>query len=262
MALIKCPECGNTISSRATTCPRCGNPISIDPQATGRKRNHVKIVLYAIIGILILAIIGLAVSIYLQQRHVPRTVKHEQDYTERSRDAHTDEADDEGSSFSITQVDSYNASDTPHDFFCYSEDLDYDDNDRAKSFTVDGCNASITRAWLEHNDDGCIKVHFNMNTTGLRGKQLNVACLFWFDDGRQINSTDGRFETAGRQVCTRGIVTPQHQKCDMTDISLAIPYSQIKRVADWKHLKCRIEVSYNGQRLATSKFMHFGCWLE
>lgn len=28
MALIKCPECGNEVSSSAKSCPRCGFPIS------------------------------------------------------------------------------------------------------------------------------------------------------------------------------------------------------------------------------------------
>ena len=28
MALIKCKECGNVISDKATTCPRCGNPVN------------------------------------------------------------------------------------------------------------------------------------------------------------------------------------------------------------------------------------------
>jgi uncharacterized membrane protein YvbJ len=28
MALIKCSECGNDVSSNAATCPRCGNPIA------------------------------------------------------------------------------------------------------------------------------------------------------------------------------------------------------------------------------------------
>jgi len=26
MALIKCPECGNSISEHAPSCPHCGNP--------------------------------------------------------------------------------------------------------------------------------------------------------------------------------------------------------------------------------------------
>ncbi len=33
MALIRCSECGQTVSDRATACPRCGNPISHAPQA-------------------------------------------------------------------------------------------------------------------------------------------------------------------------------------------------------------------------------------
>jgi predicted nucleic-acid-binding Zn-ribbon protein len=28
MALIKCSECGNDVSSKATACPKCGNPIA------------------------------------------------------------------------------------------------------------------------------------------------------------------------------------------------------------------------------------------
>ena len=29
MALIKCPECGREISSKALSCPHCGNPINM-----------------------------------------------------------------------------------------------------------------------------------------------------------------------------------------------------------------------------------------
>ena len=29
MAMIKCPECGREISSKALTCPNCGNPINM-----------------------------------------------------------------------------------------------------------------------------------------------------------------------------------------------------------------------------------------
>ena len=27
MALIKCPDCGNTVSSAAESCPKCGRPM-------------------------------------------------------------------------------------------------------------------------------------------------------------------------------------------------------------------------------------------
>ena len=32
MALVQCPECGSTVSDRATSCPKCGTPLA--PQAT------------------------------------------------------------------------------------------------------------------------------------------------------------------------------------------------------------------------------------
>lgn len=38
MPLIKCPDCGNEVSSFATTCPRCGYPIS-----SIRNKNIIKI---------------------------------------------------------------------------------------------------------------------------------------------------------------------------------------------------------------------------
>jgi zinc-ribbon domain len=29
MAMIKCPECGQDVSSKAPSCPKCGNPINM-----------------------------------------------------------------------------------------------------------------------------------------------------------------------------------------------------------------------------------------
>ena len=34
MALIKCPECGNTVSDKAMSCPQCGCPIAADNGAS------------------------------------------------------------------------------------------------------------------------------------------------------------------------------------------------------------------------------------
>jgi hypothetical protein len=35
MALIKCPECGREISSKAPTCPGCGSPVGSDARPLG-----------------------------------------------------------------------------------------------------------------------------------------------------------------------------------------------------------------------------------
>ena len=32
MALIRCPECGQSVSEHAIACPNCGYPISVDQQ--------------------------------------------------------------------------------------------------------------------------------------------------------------------------------------------------------------------------------------
>jgi ribosomal protein L37E len=55
MALIKCIECGNEVSDKASNCPRCGNPISAKIQTielTSKKWKMVKLisVLLIIIG--------------------------------------------------------------------------------------------------------------------------------------------------------------------------------------------------------------------
>lgn len=56
MALIKCSECGHTISDKAKKCPECGCPI--EGKSTTKKRNH-------IIGLSILCILAIAVCAWL-----------------------------------------------------------------------------------------------------------------------------------------------------------------------------------------------------
>ena len=40
MALIKCSECGQMVSDKATKCPNCGNPINGKKQWKLEKANH------------------------------------------------------------------------------------------------------------------------------------------------------------------------------------------------------------------------------
>lgn len=42
MALIKCPECGKSISSMATACPDCGCPISSGNSGTSNGKIQCK----------------------------------------------------------------------------------------------------------------------------------------------------------------------------------------------------------------------------
>ena len=106
-----------------------------------------------------------------------------------------------------------------------------------------------------------IKIHVNMNASNLQNNRLAVHCTFWFGDGKTITSIDGNYENHNRQVATIVSVNPDFQYTTWSDLQLWIPYSQVKGVRDRKHLKCRVEV-YNGNHcLATSKFMHFDCWL-
>ena len=52
MAMTKCRECGNDISSKATTCPHCGNPTESETKGLG-----------CFIVVLVLAILMIAGSI-------------------------------------------------------------------------------------------------------------------------------------------------------------------------------------------------------
>lgn len=58
MALIKCSECGKSISSDAWTCPNCGKPIK--KAASDKKKKRTK---YIII-LVVLLLLGIGFGIY------------------------------------------------------------------------------------------------------------------------------------------------------------------------------------------------------
>ena len=58
MALIKCKECGNSISSDAWTCPHCGKPIQ--KATSDKKRKRTKY----IVLLVILLLLGIGFGIY------------------------------------------------------------------------------------------------------------------------------------------------------------------------------------------------------
>ena len=75
MALIKCPKCGQMISDKATHCPKCGIPVSL-AQSSNQQENTAgsyiyteesssKKWLYAVIGILVIALLGLAAWLFI-----------------------------------------------------------------------------------------------------------------------------------------------------------------------------------------------------
>lgn len=64
MALIQCPECGKTVSSRAAYCPQCGHPI--------KNNNKRKIVIFSIV-IAIIAVIAVGAFFLLNIDNKPAT---------------------------------------------------------------------------------------------------------------------------------------------------------------------------------------------
>lgn len=77
MALLSCPECGQTVSDRAVSCPHCGSPLKatddvvdiIDtadmPQVSGVvKTKRMKMIVAA--GVLVAVVVCIAVGLYMK----------------------------------------------------------------------------------------------------------------------------------------------------------------------------------------------------
>jgi hypothetical protein len=59
MALMKCKECGNDVSTSASVCPKCGAPVVLAPGAAKRIAKGVG---YAFAGLIVLTVIGTIVG--------------------------------------------------------------------------------------------------------------------------------------------------------------------------------------------------------
>lgn len=272
MALITCKKCGKKVSDRAVACPHCGEPVASSshyemneslPDNNGGTPRWLIPALFAALVVLTITIVYILINKDQPQpapaQDQPEAVVADTTYAVETIEECVD-------SFApIVEEAAEPAPATHHSsgYACHSEYLDSDGDDGYDEGTDYGDkSATINNSYLEHDVNEGIKVHVNMSTSNLLGSQVEVTCFFWFQDGRQINSTDGEYESPSRQVCTSTHVTANYQECTWNDLQLFIPYTQIKRVKDWKHLKCRVEVFYRGHCLATGNYMHFGCWLE
>lgn len=276
MALILCRKCGNMVSDRAAACPKCGAPVNtevtvmqyskpapVSPSSTP-STPHVSNIpdtpsksssntgLYAIIGLLVLAVLGLGIYALSGRDNGANNQGEAESETLASEEMAVEAVDS-----AAVDVAENNSS----DFNCHSEEL-FTEDAPDNGVVVDGRSATINNTWLEHDVDGGIKIHVDMSTSNLLNRNVEVTCFFWFEDGRKVKSTDGKYESPDRQVCTSRVITANYQECTWNDLQLWIPYRQIKSVRDYKHLKCRVHVFYNNTCLATGNYMHFGCWLE
>ncbi len=57
MALQKCPECNNSVSTIAESCPQCGYPIRAKKIAVTRPVEQVGLTFWGVVGAVILGII-------------------------------------------------------------------------------------------------------------------------------------------------------------------------------------------------------------
>ena len=257
--LIACPECGHLVSPRAYSCPQCGCPISgesnaqqsVTKESSSKSGNNGVLWLLLIFGIIALFITVLSSKSCSNQAADYDTSADSTISEDRTLvDSVATEAE--------PIVEQVKATHSPSSHYvCYSEDLYSDGYDEGQD--LGDMSVLIDNSWLEHIENEGIKIHVNMTAKNMLGCTLEVKCLFWFEDGREIKSTDGLYETYGRQVCTTLNATSDYQECNWSDLKLWIPYSQFKAKRDYKQLKCRVEVYYDGCCLATSEYMHFGC---
>lgn len=267
-AMLQPAQASAASSAPDSVAPEPESPVP--PKRSSRpKSGSSKGWLYAIIGILAVIIAGLVIYLLSVRDAGHSAEAKEEVYSSASvpvldeqTSALAAEVDDTAASID-TEADNTTSDERTSNFDCHSEDLySNEDHIMPQSYSYEGKSARINSSWLEHDVNEGIRIHVNMATNNLLNIQVEVVCFFWFDDGRQVKSTDGQYESPERQVCTQITVTPNYQECNWNDLQLFIPYRQIKNHHDWKHLKCRVEVFYNHHCIATGGYMHFACWLN
>lgn len=246
-----------------------GNNPSPRPRPQKNKDNN-NSYLYAIICLLLLLIIGIGIYLFTKDGNGKAS-------------AMGDPAQDSIGSYEYEELasipqDMYMSEEAVPDSVDATEGGDYEDvtysefgsEDISPKLTyaqdngrvIDGKSAQINTTWLEHFVNDGLRIHVDMQTSNLLNHQVEVVCFFWFKDGRKVISTDDNYRAPDKQIATSIKVTPGYQECTYNDLQLWIPYSQIKEARDRKILKCRVEVFYNNQCLATGNYMNFACWRE
>ena len=259
--LIACPECGHLVSPRAYSCPQCGCPIRgetyVQPQQNPvTKENDNKKGNTGVLWLLLTIIIALLIAV-LSSKGCRNQANDYETVSDSTIIEDTTVVDSTATELDLMEKPVETTHSSSSHYICYSEDLYSDGYDEGQD--LGNMSVLIDNSWLEHIENEGIKIHVNMTAKNMLGCTLEVKCLFWFEEGREIKSTDGQYETYDRQVCTKTNVTSNYEECNWSDLTLWIPYSQFKAKRDYKQLKCRVEVFYDGCCLATSEYMHFGC---
>ena len=259
--IIACPECGHLVSPRAYSCPQCGCPIRgenyVQPQQNPvTKENDNKKGNTGVLWLLLTIIIALLIAV-LSSKGCRNQANDYETVSDSTIIEDTTVVDSTATELDLMEEPVETTHSSSSHYICYSEDLYSDGYDEGQD--LGNMSVLIDNSWLEHIENEGIKIHVNMTAKNMLGCTLEVKCLFWFEEGREIKSTDGQYETYDRQVCTKTNVTSNYEECNWSDLTLWIPYSQFKAKRDYKQLKCRVEVFYDGCCLATSEYMHFGC---
>lgn len=265
MALIRCNECGQMVSDKATACPKCGNPITAAPQGGVQQPSGTNNYnwLYWLIGALALIGVILFFTLVLPMSNSRTSTGNNTGPENVSAINSTTNGPASPSDYKENEsrpVERHSANLTSKDYEIHSESNGHPDDGVNQGSPLGDKSVEIKKAWIEHESNHGFKIHVNMNANNLLNNKLTVQCTFWFNSGKKVTSTDGNYQTHSGQIATIVSVNPDYQYTTWSDLKLWIPYSQVKGVRDRKHLKCRVEVYDNNHCLATSKYMHFDCW--
>jgi hypothetical protein len=91
-------------------------------------------------------------------------------------------------------------------------------------------------------------ITLDMEVDGLRGRQVNVAAFFSFQDGRKLIARPGslRYATPDGQVTTQRKEVPLYDFTNFTNVELFIPYDELYLAGTGRFdLKYQVEVQYN-----------------
>ncbi len=129
--------------------------------------------------------------------------------------------------------------------------------------------AEIKQVWVEHNvyknNRKGMQIHVNFQVDRLKGKQIEVAAYFHFDNGTKLKDSDGQFKTRDGQVCAYSRMEPSYDSSTWEDFKLFLPYQQLHVTDGVKHqLKFNVFVwdnsGSNAKKLAQSQWVGF--WYE
>lgn len=123
-------------------------------------------------------------------------------------------------------------------------------------------SATFKKIWLEYNvmqnGEKGIKVHVAFDISGMKDQSCKAIAYFDHPKGIGVKDRNGRYCTAGGNVCSRKQFTPHNQNSTFSDLSIFIPISELHLLSGKRTYYTRVFIQMpNGKFLANSDFVAF-----